>query len=952
MGGWLKARDHGIVLSLDHLNRPPFFEMIFIYLGLFLTAGSILVLEIALTRVFAIMMWHHLTYMVVSIALLGFGTAGSILTLRRQGLTSDFPARSLWLLATAYGFAVMIAFCLGTRIPFDSLAIWRGKWNLANLALLYVVIAIPFLFGGFVIGLAITRLAAHVNRLYFSDLLGSAAGACASVWLLARFGGSTTVIFAGGMGVAAGCLFAFAAGRRPFIASLSALVLGGIVCVAFAGGSNTLRIPSIDWPIRYAPGKVFAGLPSSVDVVRLFSATAEVEVTPSSHFFPIIGGEFGKVDRRAVIARFVGQDGTAPTMLYENAARISAFPFLDDSQSGTAYVAYRARGGSAPRVLVIGVGGGIDVMMALAHDASYVTAVEVNRAMIRLVTEEYGDYIGGLFRPKAHSFSDRLELVHEEGRSFLRSRPERYDVIQLCGVDSFTALSTGAYTLSESYLYTTEAVKDLYQRLEQGGYINFSRLIIIHPRKPRETLRLAHIAYTALAELGVEDPASQIVVFRGLDWASTLIKRGPFGREEIDALVSFAERQGFWGLVFDPLEQHDVGMRSGARFDLRGRLALELAVRERRIPGLDGPLATAEVIADLTAAFRHHLLGENRAAGLTIERLAARVPQEDHVAARTAMQSIIEELGAWGLVAEQGFARTRLDFGRLLRGSESERQEFVKQYEYDVSPSTDDKPFFFNYYRYAGLLGNAPVSEGKPSHLEPYSPDYPVGHMVLLSSLFQITVFAALLILLPLRVLSRGGIETPDTWRIFLFFGALGAGFMFIEIVLMQKMVLFLGHPTYAISVVLTSLLGFSGVGSLLTGRIAAASPRVLRILLLAILGLLLGTALAIDQLLPALLGVPFPGRVTAVVVLLAPLGLALGMAFPLGIRIVMNRCPQLLPWAWAINAFLSVFSSMFCIVLAMEIGFTKVLIIAGLTYTAGLLGMIPTSRNVSALPR
>ncbi len=167
-------------------------------------------------------------------------------------------------------------------------------------------------------------------------------------------------------------------------------------------------------------------------------------------------------------------------------------------------------------------------------------------------------------------------------------------------------------------------------------------------------------------------------------------------------------------------------------------------------------------------------------------------------------------------------------------------------------------------------------------------------------------------------------------------------GFMFIEIVLMQKLVLFLGHPTYAITVVLTTLLAFAGLGSLAASAIREISPRALRVLLGAIVALLLGCIGAIDHLLPQLLGWAFPIRVGAVAALLAPLGLALGMPFPLGIRVLDARYPPLVPWAWAINAFLSVFSSIFCIVLAMVVGFSSVLILAAAVYAVGLLAFAP----------
>ena len=392
-------------------------------------------------------------------------------------------------------------------VPINSLELWSDKTNLVALLGLYLVVAIPFLLGGIAVGLALTRFVSCVNQLYFTDLLGSAAGAAGSVWLLASFGGSATVFVAAALGLVGAVLFAQGATARHRRWSWVGLGLSVVMCLASTGATRAIGLPGWDFHAPFAPGKELKQYQDNPELVRLFSATAQVEVGPSHDTNPFLGGEFGLLGGRRVQGRFVGQDGTAPTMLYEGAGRLEDFPFLRYSQTASAHVAMEARGGSDPDVLVIGVGGGVDVMVALAYEAARVTAVELNTAMIDMVTELFDEYLGGLFRPGAHDYSDRIQLVNSEGRSYMRGRPDRYDVIQMSGVDSFTALSTGAYTLSESYLYTTEAVQEFYEHLEDDGYINYSRFILTHPKKPRETLRLANIAYTALEEMGIEDPA-------------------------------------------------------------------------------------------------------------------------------------------------------------------------------------------------------------------------------------------------------------------------------------------------------------------------------------------------------------------------------------------------------------------------------------------------------------
>ncbi len=910
-----------------------------VYAGVFLLAFSILLFEIALTRVFAILMWHHLTYMVVSIAMLGFGAAGSLLTARKEGLRQGGAERQLARLAVAYGFSVMLALCLVTTVRIDSLGLWQDLRNFFALLLLYLLITGPFLLGGLAIGTALTRYARQVNRVYFVDLVGSALGGALSVFVLQRLHAAEVIFVAGSAGVVAGFLFALQAGFGAALRSIPALVLALVVLGGATGGVPALGIPPLRWEVPLAPNKEIAKFGEQNLETRLPSATSEVQITAHiDGMSPFMGGDFGAVDWRPVGHRMVGQDGVAPTMLVEGAGRLEQFAFLDDTQAASAYRAFAARGGADPDVLVIGVGGGVDVMVALQHGARHIDAVEINTAMLQMVTETYDTYLGGLFRPGAHAYSDRIHLVHGEGRSFLRHGDRKYDVIQMSGVDSFTALSTGAYTLTESYLYTVEAVQEFYAHLEDGGYVNYSRFLLNHPRQPRETLRLAHIAYTALAELGVADPAAQIAVFCGQHWGSTMIKRGPFTAAEIDDLTQFAARQGFRGFVFDPLRRTaPYDLPADVPFQAQKFFRSRLAAGSLALPDGDlEPLANALVDA---------LLARLQADDAGAAHALAAVPGIQEPSRATALAVLLDEATALGRQLCDGFWWTREHYSRLLTADPAARAEFVDDYPYDVSPCTDDTPFFFNYYKYSGLLGKR--DEGM-SDLQRYHTDYPVGHAVLLASLGQIVLVGFVLLILPLRRLQRSGVPTPQKLRWFAYFAALGLGFMLLEIALMQKLVIFLGHPTYSLSIVLTSMLGFAGIGSFLGSRIPVDRRAPLFGLLLGILTATGLTIAGVNLLLPELIGLPFAGRAAVTVALLLPLGIALGMPFPTGIRLIERGAPQLVPWAWAINGFLSVFASIFCILLSMAIGFTNVFLIAAAVYAVGFL-VVPVPRAAEA---
>ena len=286
------------------------------------------------------------------------------------------------------------------------------------------------------------------------------------------------------------------------------------------------------------------------------------------------------------------------------------------------------------------------------------------------------------------------------------------------------------------------------------------------------------------------------------------------------------------------------------------------------------------------------------------------------------------------------FSAKRDIFSKVLVGSSEDREAYVAAYPYNIAPCSDDHPFFFDYYRYEGLWKSRSEDPAIRDVDERYHSEFPVGHMVLLASMAQITLLALFLIIFPIRKLRSEGVRTSGKWCYLLYFSALGIGFMFVEIVLMQKMVIFLGHPTYALSVVLTTLLGAAGLGSFAAGYIPRLSRGVLYGLMLAIVGMIYFESWATSVWLKDLLGLTLPLRIAVCVGLLAPLGFVLGMPFPSGLRILSSRAPGLIPWGWAINGFFSVLSSILCIVLSQNLGFTVVLYAGAGIYVVGFLFM------------
>jgi SAM-dependent methyltransferase len=246
----------------------------------------------------------------------------------------------------------------------------------------------------------------------------------------------------------------------------------------------------------------------------------------------------------------------------------------------------------------------------------------------------------------------------------------------------------------------------------------------------------------------------------------------------------------------------------------------------------------------------------------------------------------------------------------------------------DISPSTDDRPFFNQQARWSRVVLRGLNETGTTSGTE--------GMLILL--LVQATGIAALLILIPLVRFARLGLRTAGCWSYLVYFAGLGLGFIMIEIALLQRFTLFLGEPIYAFAAILGSLLIFTGAGAYVGERLSRGAGRRVGIVLPAALAVLTATALVMPWVFNAALGLGLPLRVVLSAALVAPLGLVLGMPFPLGLVVVGAGAPGLLPWAWGVNGFFTVIGSVVAMLIGMIFGFSTVLIVAGGCYVVSLL--------------
>jgi len=783
-------------------------------LGVLVVSLALLALEIALTRIFSVLLWYHFAFLAISLALFGLGAAGLLLHFFPERFPRDRTGAHLARFAILFALSIPLSFILILGVPF----IYRISFAaLVSLGLIYVFAAIPFLLGGIVLGIALSRFPEKIGTVYGFDLLGAGIGCALAVPLLDLLSGPGSVVAIGMIAAAGAVLFAASGARallrRAVLAllALCALLLlhetTGLLRIDFAKDELEERILYEKWNALSRITVAERGTPNW--------GTSEAYKGPKPETLWL------KIDAEAgtPIVRFDGDFEKVRALQYDITA-----------------IAYTLRR-DVP-VLVIGPGGGRDVLTALSFGYKDVTGVEINPGIIEAVRGPFGEYAGRLYdRPE-------VRIIAEEARSATRRSPERYGIIQSSLIDTWAATSAGAYVLSENGLYTREAFVDFLSHLTDDGILAVSRWYF--EGMPIETLRLAGVAAAALRDLGAADPGAHVLIVKRSVWdwayrlnefrdgiATLLVKRTPWLPDEIEHVRRLAEE---------------------LRFDV-----------------VYGP-----------------------------------------------------SLGG------------RPEFTKLM-GKEADA--FAASYPADLRPPTDDRPFFFYTIRPGDALR---AVFGRGAFEQGVMQNNVRAVFVLVALLFVVLLLAGLTLLLP-ALLRKGERFPVDRAGVLflLYFTALGFGFLTVEIPLLQRFILYLGHPVHALSVVLLSLLVGSGVGSVVAQRLPMRS---LWIPIAGVIGAALLLAFLLPHIFAASLAASFPARAFLSWALLFPVGVLMGMPFPAGIRALGKEREGMVPWVWGVNGATSVAASVLATFLAIGFGFRAVLLVGAGAYVLGLAAFVAIS--------
>src|SRR5271166_4736817 len=437
--------------------------------GLGLTSFAALLLELALTRLFSVILFYHFAFLAISIALLGLGAGGVFAYLFKNRLARR-PTRSLatgLCMVNSVVVLLVLETVLHVPVTFDVSA-----GNFLRLTVIYLDSAVPFFLTGILFSVVFARETWRAPRLYGADLGGGALACLAVVPLLNWIGGPNAILVASVVMAAAAMIWASSSRMRKVAGGLTGL----FVVLIVANHSGRL----ID--VIYAKGMLRD--PSWVEFAR-WNALSRVEV-----------------DRQGQ-AKAIVIDADAYTYIMNcDLAHWHDTSWEHDLMSAPPALANALR--PHGEFAIIGPGGGVDVLRAVANGSPSVTGIEINPIIADTIMRvRYADYSQHLYqRPEVH--------IHvTDGRSYLRSTPQQFDVVQMTLVDTWASTAAGAFALSENNLYTVEAFREYFQHLKPDGMIAITRWEF---RRPREALRVVSVAMQALHDLGVADPARNFIV--------------------------------------------------------------------------------------------------------------------------------------------------------------------------------------------------------------------------------------------------------------------------------------------------------------------------------------------------------------------------------------------------------------------------------------------------------
>ncbi len=776
-----------------------------------LLSVALIAYQVAIIQLLSYVQWYHYANMVISIALLGFGAAGTLLSLKRNWLLkhSNNLVPMLMILCS-FTMAAAVDFASSSFARFDSYLLFTDRMQWLKLLINSLFYFIPFMLGALALGIVFIKYVQEIGRYYFSNLVGSGIGAVLAAVLSWYFLPVSLPIVVALLALIAG-LIMLQWKKQGYMVALTFIVTVFIF--------YRLKEPAIIKLSEYKSLSRTMNLPSSRISIQKPGPYGLVEVVSADalRYAPGLSLAFNH-DVAVKDAIFNNGDWFGPVDSWNVK---DSFHLLDYTTMAAPYLLKERN-----KVLVLGAGSGLYVSHALSHGALRIDAVEPHRGVHQLLTDELVAHNDSLF------YYPEIKRHVTEPRSFLSSTKDKYDLIQLPILGAFGG-GSGLYAMREEYTLTKEAFFEMWNLLEEDGVISITAWMD-YPF--RYSLKITASLAETLQDAGINDHQLHLAAIRSWGTITFILKKTALAASDTAMLRKFCN-----DYFFDPLW----------------------------LPGLK----TEE---------------------------------------RTAYNEISDS--AFFVYADE-----------LIAGH---REKFYNDYGFHIRPATDDKPYFSQFLRWKSLPQlSAIFGSQNVSFLE-------LGWLIALINFLMISLLAVLLILLPL--VKPGWRGTNKGWTV-LYFSGLGAGYMLLEIVLIQKFILFFGNPVYAAAFVICAMLLSSGGGSYYSPSLLPAPAVMRRILFLIFLILLLYTFF-LSPLLNMVAGYPDFLKILISLPIVAFPAILMGMPFPLGLRALAGSGEKNIPWAWGINSGVSVISAALAALLAVETGFSTVIFFAAVFYAISML--------------
>ncbi len=753
--------------------------------------------------------------MVISIALLGFGAAGAILTIFKNSLTKNSEKVIPFLLVLSSLISAAAVNLSQIEIfRFDSYTLFVSYSNLWKIGITYLFYLLPFFLMALVIGITFTVHADQIGRLYFANLLGSGAGGLLALFFISNYQPEQLAPLISSIPLLAALPIAKKKNIKLFASLISISIIIIAALLVFPQKFILSEHKSISKALNMPETKIFYEEPSAYGYIQIIQSN-------SLRHAP--GLSLNYMDN-VPINNAVFVDGNWFGPLLEK----TKFDTTKYFQSVTGHLPFYLK--TAPNILILDGGTGRDALHSLNSDTSIITIVEQNRAVIQLLNNQLADEVDSLFN------NPKLKVIQLTSRTYLQQSNEKYDLIILPMIDIFGG-SIGMFALREQYLFTKESLNKMFDLLTDSGYILINSWLD-YPY--RNSLKLFSTITEVLEEKGLI-PIEHFLTIKNWNALSLLIKNNPFNNEEVSNAKKFAEEMSFDLVLYDGIKE--------------------------------------------------------------FERDRYNVLQDDKF----------------------------YDYLDKILYSKEKREVFYNQYLFNIKPATDDKPYFSQFMLWKSFPY---IKESFGLYALPF---FEVGYLILYLTLLQIFVAVIIFIILPLLKVkfSKG----KRVWTI-LYFSGLGVGYMFLEIILIQKFTLYFGNINYAAAAVMCIMLVSSGLGSLMSGKLSKHIIRWFWVMAFIVVMIIVYSFIMNDLLLMTI-GKSILTKIILTIALIAIPSFLMGFPFPVGIKLLKESTEELIPWAWGINASLSVLSAVLAVVIAIEYGFFIVMVIAAAAYLISLFSSI-----------